>query len=680
VILKFAALTLALLAPFCLPSSTESSEEKRISRFLAGYRLFSQGAHAEAVAPFRETLDKDFLLADYSLYFLGLASLKQGDSGAAENYFNRLTMDFPSSVWVSRALLEIARIALTQGDYQRSLDQLRAARARDDVGEITAEGLWLEAEIDAATNAPDRAYAAYAELRRRFPTSPWTVDARNKMREIRKSHPLVLGTEPLEALLREGDLLVRERVWEEAEVFYREILARWPADKSRARPLSALARVYEAARWRSRALPVLEEITRDYPGSPEAPEALSRAAHIAWNQNENAAALERFGRLQERYPKSPFADFAQLARARIHESLGQPDVARRLYEELPAKYPTSRHRAEAAWRLAWLHYLRGDYEKALAAFQKTAEIEPQRRYGPATRYWHARTHEKLGRREEALRLFAELLRSEDDDYYATAAAQRLEKLGAPPKSRENASNPVQPAAEPVVNPEAAPHMTRADALAKISLHDLAVRELDHARRKLNGIGPTLLLIREYGRNRAYHRSVSLAAQLRFKSADLVRHRYPLAYWETVEKLAWGKGVDPYLVLALTRQESLFDPRALSSASAYGLMQLLPATATMTAKETGLPPPSTDALYEPDVNLALGTEHLRQLLDLYDGNLVKALAAYNAGRAVVERWSKAFAGLEDDEFIERITYAETRRYVQLVLRNYRIYSELYEQGR
>ncbi|MFQ5539134.1 MAG: lytic transglycosylase domain-containing protein, partial [Candidatus Binatia bacterium] len=138
-----------------------------------------------------------------------------------------------------------------------------------------------------------------------------------------------------------------------------------------------------------------------------------------------------------------------------------------------------------------------------------------------------------------------------------------------------------------------------------------------------------------------------------------------------------RGLDPYLVLALVRQESLFDPQALSPASALGLMQLLPSTAGREAKRMGLPFPAPEKLYDPDFNVMLGTQHLKRLFQIYSNNVVKAVAAYNAGKKAVDRWERKLSALDQEEFIERITYSETRLYVKLVLRNYWIYKILYD---
>jgi soluble lytic murein transglycosylase len=107
------------------------------------------------------------------------------------------------------------------------------------------------------------------------------------------------------------------------------------------------------------------------------------------------------------------------------------------------------------------------------------------------------------------------------------------------------------------------------------------------------------------------------------------------------------------------------------------MQLIPPTAARIAKQLGLPAPTQETLFEPETNLTLGTQYLKDLLQRYSNNWHKALAAYNAGEAAVDRWEKEIVTDDIEEFVERIPYVETRGYVKLVLRNQQIYKRLYD---
>jgi soluble lytic murein transglycosylase len=158
--------------------------------------------------------------------------------------------------------------------------------------------------------------------------------------------------------------------------------------------------------------------------------------------------------------------------------------------------------------------------------------------------------------------------------------------------------------------------------------------------------------------------------------------FPRPYWEDLKKQAAAAKVDPYLVAGLIRQESEFDPRARSRSNARGLMQLLPSTARMMARQ--VPDPKARnyrlaSLYVPDINLVYGTFYLRKVLDQFDETPEYALAGYNAGENRVVEWLREGPFEEPAEFVESIPFTETREYVQAVLRNAALYRELYPDG-
>jgi soluble lytic murein transglycosylase len=185
------------------------------------------------------------------------------------------------------------------------------------------------------------------------------------------------------------------------------------------------------------------------------------------------------------------------------------------------------------------------------------------------------------------------------------------------------------------------------------------------------------LMREYFKTGGYARSLQLANQLPSTRRDREPYRYPLAFWQLIQQKSQERGLDPYLVVALIRQESLFDTHARSPAAALGLMQLLQPTAARVAKQIGIAVPTSEMLFDPDVNLTLGMQYLKDLLARYSNNRQKAIAAYNAGESAVDRWEKEIPSDDIEEFVERIPYVETRGYVKLVLRNQQIYKSLYE---
>jgi soluble lytic murein transglycosylase len=154
--------------------------------------------------------------------------------------------------------------------------------------------------------------------------------------------------------------------------------------------------------------------------------------------------------------------------------------------------------------------------------------------------------------------------------------------------------------------------------------------------------------------------------------------YPLAYWDMIAQSARAHSLDPYQVAGLIRQESVFNPRAVSSARAYGLMQLVVPTGILTAKKYGVDRAVTaESLFEPRLNIQLGAAFLKDQIDKY-GRIEYVAAAYNAGPGRVVQW-RATLPLELDEWAEAVPFRETRLYIQGVVRNTLQYKRLYDES-
>ncbi|MDQ2746961.1 MAG: lytic transglycosylase domain-containing protein, partial [Acidobacteriota bacterium] len=149
-------------------------------------------------------------------------------------------------------------------------------------------------------------------------------------------------------------------------------------------------------------------------------------------------------------------------------------------------------------------------------------------------------------------------------------------------------------------------------------------------------------------------------------------------WSDIKSWAQSRRLDPYQVAGLIRQESVFNPRAKSGAQAYGLMQLLIPTAKTVARKYGNTAEITgENLFQPALNIELGTAYMRDQLDKF-GRIEYVAVAYNAGPGRVPQW-RATLPLEMDEFVEAIPFKETKGYVQGVIRNSAQYRRLYDDG-
>jgi soluble lytic murein transglycosylase len=152
--------------------------------------------------------------------------------------------------------------------------------------------------------------------------------------------------------------------------------------------------------------------------------------------------------------------------------------------------------------------------------------------------------------------------------------------------------------------------------------------------------------------------------------------FPRPYWSDLKRFSVANGLDPYLVASLIRQESEFNPIAVSRANAVGLMQLLPRTGKLVAHQVAMKRYNPSQLYTAPVNLELGTRYFRGMVDKFGGSFEQALAAYNAGSDRVEEWMGQGKYRDAAEFVESIPFTETREYVQAIMRNASVYRQLY----
>jgi soluble lytic murein transglycosylase len=282
-----------------------------------------------------------------------------------------------------------------------------------------------------------------------------------------------------------------------------------------------------------------------------------------------------------------------------------------------------------------------------------AALPPGQAAEPRWRYWRARA---LERRKEAgaQALYAEVAR--EREYYAFLAAERI---GRAPELR--------PVALPADEAELerlgrlAP-MRRARELVACELAEHAAFELRYALRDAPAAttAQAARLVAAWG---WHEQAVRLLAEV--QQWDDLWLRFPLPHEEEVSAAAKAASLPPEWVHAVLRTESLYNPRAVSSAGALGLLQLRLPTARQVARRHGLPAPARDDLFRPGPNLLLGAHYLREMLERFGGRYILALAAYNAGPSRVPRWLPA-AAVDGDIWVENIPYNETRAYVQRAL--------------
>jgi soluble lytic murein transglycosylase len=325
-------------------------------------------------------------------------------------------------------------------------------------------------------------------------------------------------------------------------------------------------------------------------------------------------------------------------------------------------------------RLAGMAFVAGDIAAARDAFQAYRTRYPNGRRIQQATYWAALSHLALGDSATARDLFQQTLRLDTMSYYGARAADRL---GSTARFGTLAGAPARtplPAA-------AADALDRVDLLREIGWDEAASFEMSGARSSFGtdqaGLYSLAEALNERGNTSA---GISLGRELYRRAGAwnerLLRIVYPFPYRDIIMAEARRHGIDPFVAAGLIRQESMFNPRAVSPAGAIGLMQVMPQTGAALAPRLQVTGFTPDMLREPAVNVRLGMQFLADMIGRFDGRIDAVLAAYNAGPHRVERWQNFPEWRDVELFSERIPFEETRDYVKIVQQNARLYRALY----
>ncbi len=358
-------------------------------------------------------------------------------------------------------------------------------------------------------------------------------------------------------------------------------------------------------------------------------------------------ALDRYERLvaARRLDAAAASPYARVLAIRL--ALNRHAAARRIFDLVrPADYDEQAfewHARAALWARDWPRV-----ERVITAMPPA--LASQARW----RYFAARAAEARGQKTLAGEIYATV--APGGNWYAVLASARLGRPFAPPRQ----ALPLDAARMDAL--EARPPLARARELFYAEFPGQANSEWNDAFEAL-AEAERVQAVGLAGRWGWHFQSIASAARLGlFDDLELL---YPRPFDAEVAAAAKSVDLAPSLIYAVIRQESLYQPHAVSSANARGLMQLLPATAAATARRLGRPRPSSSGLLLPAVNVPLGAGYLRQLVDRFDGQVALALAGYNAGPNAVRRWLPD-GPLDVDLWVENIPFNETRGYVQRVM--------------
>ncbi|HEV7682072.1 MAG TPA: transglycosylase SLT domain-containing protein [Pyrinomonadaceae bacterium] len=628
-------------------------------------------------------------LGDYALFMRGSALEQAARIADAQAAYQDLLEDYPGSTRSREATLRLANLLARAGTTSNVVDLLKGLVTKDDPAALL---------LTARTYVASDPALALAAFRRLYFYAPTAAEAAVAATEIPRLGSTLSAANADEAMAR-ADKFYESKRFLDAAQSYSDAFARFPdaaTAKAQLRRVIATTSVKKTAD----ALIALNAIPASA-GETRA-EALYYVAQSYARSKQWAQARAIVEELRRSFASSQFTPRALVSVGQIAEDANNDADASYFLRTAMTGYQGSAAVAQAQFDLAWMTHESKNFAESSKlltehlAYYADKNTDNRGRAG----YWAARDSERAGKLAEARALYNAMQGRYGANWYGYLAKQRLDAMlrsgvgTIPPKpfpagsvmARAIANLQTVTVAEETAGAPEDKLIEKSDELNNVGLNDWALEELAVASAAA-GDSPrvNLAIARIYRSEEDNVRALNVLKRSfpdysQMKPEELTREEwdvfYPLAYWDIIVQESRARNLDPYQVAGLIRQETVFMSRARSSARAYGLMQLLVPTGALTARKYGVERGiSEESLYEPRLNIQLGTAYLRDQIDKF-GRIEYVAAAYNAGPNRAVLW-QATLPAEMDEWAEAVPFKETRGYVQGVVRNRLQYLRLYD---
>ncbi len=648
-----------------------------LAQLEAGLRLLDERRSAEAI-PFLQHPDiRSTHLADYALFALGESYANTRDFPRAAAAHLSVLEQYPTSPLRCAAMLDAADAEAAYGRSEKGLALLE--KALGGCPDSLASVLAAQGAMHQARKELKEAAAAYSRLDRELPASLEAAAAATALRALKAYAPPMTPAERRVRDLDKAKRLMAAGKNKEAIVILRPLLTASPKGEESDEVRLRLGHAWAATGRDGDALAALNGISTE---ARLGGEASYERAKIQSRRQRNPSPFQA---VADRYPDTPWAEDALLSLAYFYLKDLKEEPAIPYLRSLLQEFPTGRYADRSTWWIGWWSYRQGQYADTAELFDRAVRSHPATYYTPGFLYWAGRARMALGQNDQAREQYRDAVRRFKHSYHGQKAAEALNLV----EDGASSTHPA-PAAEVDAGGDIPdPIFSRARELLLLDRLEESADELRRAPAR-PAVRATLAWIDWRLGN---YRSAIVSMQRAYpgwvgEEGDALppgvwQILYPLNYSDTIVARARQEGLDPALVAALIWQESAFDPTAVSTAGARGLMQILPPTGRTVSRKLGraagkaarkkAPAPN---LNDPATALALGTHYLRQMLDSFGGRVERALAAYNAGPTRVQSWVAARPDMSAEEFVESIPFVETRAYVMNILEHQDQYRRLY----
>ena len=631
----------------------------------------------DAVTAFRQANVQGTALDDYADYLEAQADLQSNNLPQAETILSAFVQKHSDSIFVTSVPVLQANLFLQEGDPQAALRVLEAHKG-EPIANHADYQLALAKTYQMAGRVPE-ATQLFRHTFLGFPLSSEAAVAKTQLAALGATSSLTV-----EERSHHAEALYKAGRFADASDEYHS-LANDPAVSDGLK--NSLLVAAAASDWK---LKRLNKDTLDrIPDSSDETGArrMYLLMELARDKDDGETQRSLVEQMETRFPSSPWLNEALYSSGNMYLLRKDFPTAILYYGELAKRFPQSSYAPSAHWRAAWLNYRIGQYSEAARLMDEQIAVYHGGKEIPSALYWRGRLYQNQERRPDmAATYYRTVARIYRHYYYASIAQQRVAELGSSVTPATVAFlDEMKPEPIPTLTddvPEDDPHVVRAHLLANAGLNEYIAPEIQAADGSEEwGALAEAKIYASYGENWRAMRSMKRAipfytsAPIDALPMEYWRILFPQPYWSTIKSESEKNGLDPCMVAALIRQETEFNPGAISNKSAYGLMQLLPSVGKSMAKEEGIHHFETNDLLNPDTNIRLGTRYLRQTLDKFNSQPEYTFAAYNAGDGRVTDWQAIGSYHGMDEFVESIPFTETREYVQAIIRNEEIYREL-----
>jgi soluble lytic murein transglycosylase len=644
-----------------------------------GYDDYSKNRAVQGLGWFLKG-QNDTLLREYALYWTAQAQRALGRNADAYKVLQTLQRDYPTTAMREAVLEAFAPTAVLLGHTQEAIDALEAYSATSSKPTL----LFERAHAYQAAHQLPRAAKDYQAVFYKYPLADEAKPASSALTQLMHA----LGKEyvypGVELQEQRAQAFYDAHKWKEARSEYEKLLTmlKDPANPVRQR---AQLRVAECRVQLKGAPSLIAAVkTPDLDVDAERLYALSQAYRTAKKEAEMFDALNT---LTKNYPESKWNEDGSMAAGNYHWVELEREKAVVAYQQVLDSFPNGKNAFNCEWRIAWVAYLdrHPDADDRLTNFLLKY---PASSNSVDALYWLGRNAERAGDTARARSFYRKATERFPQTYFGNAAATRLAKLGPGEESALEILDKIPPPPalrsfdEPI--PVAATdRWARAQALRAIAFDSSAEQELKNAYFATSH--PRFLLEAaqaafdqgHYGAGMAYARIVVPNFDSRkIEEVPIAAWKalYPLPYEAALRREDAKNDFDPMFAAGLIRQESTFQADAVSRKDAIGLMQVLPKTGKILARQLKVRY-TKNKLFEPDYNIELGMLYISNLVRQM-GGFEYAAAAYNAGEDRIAAWKSERNYEEIPELVESIPFTETREYVQVVLRNTAVYRMIY----